>query len=394
MCRRPHILHIFNRYQKFGGEEACFNAFTETLSPIAQVTPFVYSTDELFQSNHGAFTKLRYMLHNTEVEQRLKKCLSENRFDAWIIHNTFPAMSPCVYELAMQQDAPIIHYMHNYRPACLNGLFYRNETPCYLCKNGSFLHGIIHSCWRGNPIFSTLAAVTLSKTRKMGAWKKLSAYVAVSNRQGQLLIESGIPENKIRTIPHFIKTSNFSVPESARKNILFTGRLSPEKGVMQLVQAWKKINPKDRTLYIMGEGPLRQKLERFIAANELSSVKLTGFIPHHEQKNIWDTCGLTVIPSLCEETFGMVALESWQHGAPVIVTPMGGLPELITEEETGWVTGNTSLNALIETLQLALKHENRWQDMGRNGCRQSEKNYSAETWLNAIQKLFKDLSII
>ena len=99
--QRPRILHIFSRYGEVGGEEICFHAITEALGAIADVTPFVYSTEELFHSPHGALTKMGYLLHNRDVEQKLRKCLRENRYDAWIIHNTFPAMSSCVYELAL-----------------------------------------------------------------------------------------------------------------------------------------------------------------------------------------------------------------------------------------------------------------------------------------------------
>lgn len=97
--QRPRILHIFSRYGEVGGEEICFHAITEALGAIADVTPFVYSTEELFHSPHGALTKMGYLLHNRDVEQKLRECLRENRYDAWIIHNTFPAMSPCVLSL-------------------------------------------------------------------------------------------------------------------------------------------------------------------------------------------------------------------------------------------------------------------------------------------------------
>ena len=60
--QRPRILHIFSRYGEVGGEEICFHAITEALGAIADVTPFVYSTEELFHSPHGALTKMGYLL--------------------------------------------------------------------------------------------------------------------------------------------------------------------------------------------------------------------------------------------------------------------------------------------------------------------------------------------
>lgn len=92
--QRPRILHIFSRYGEVGGEEICFHAITEALGAIADVTPFVYSTEELFHSPHGALTKMGYLLHNRDVEQKLRECLRENRYDAWIHPQYVPGHVP------------------------------------------------------------------------------------------------------------------------------------------------------------------------------------------------------------------------------------------------------------------------------------------------------------
>lgn len=390
--QRPRILHIFSRYGELGGEEVCFHAITEALAAVADVTPFVYSTGELFRSPHGALTKMRYMLHNRDVEEKLRECLRENRFDAWIIHNTFPAMSPCVYELAMQQSVPVIHYLHNYRAGCLNGVFYRDGAPCFSCKNGNYLPGVLHACWRGSAACSALAAAALYKTRHMGTWNRLSSYIAVSRRQRELLIQSGIPEDKIRVIPHFIrqKTALAGLP---RRDVLYAGRLTREKGVFQLVRAWESLSPPGRTLYLMGDGPLRGELERYVSSRQLESIRLTGFIPHEEQGAIRAACGLTVAPSLWEETFGMVVLEAWLHGTPVIVTPCGGLPELITHGQNGWIAREPSAESLAETLRTALEEEEHWPAMGAHGQKLLSSTYSPATWLQSMESLFKELRI-
>lgn len=342
--QRPRILHIFSRYGDVGGEEVCFRAITEELRAVADVTPFVYSTAELFQSPHGALTKMRYMLRNRDVEEKLRECLRRDRYDAWIIHNTFPAMSPCVYGLALKQSVPVIHYLHNYRAGCLNGVFYRDGSPCFSCKNGNYLPGVLHACWRGSAAYSALAAATLYKTRRMGTWNRLSSYIAVSRRQRELLIQTGIPEDKIRVIPHFIRQKTTPAgpppPDHPRRDVLYAGRLTQEKGVLPLVQAWERLAPPGRTLYLMGDGPLRGELERYVAFRRLESIRLTGFIPHEEQGAVRAACGLAVAPSLWEETFGMVVLESWLHGTPVIVTPAAACRSSSATAGTAGLPGN------------------------------------------------------
>lgn len=391
---RPRILHIFSRYGEVGGEEVCFRAMTDILNTIADVTPFLYSTSELLASPHGTWTKMRYMLHNRDVETKLRDHLQRHDYDAWIIHNTFPAMSPCVYGLAMQQSVPVIHYMHNYRAGCLNGVFCRNGSPCFSCGTGNYLPGILHRCWRGRAAASALAAAALYKTRHLGVWTGLSRYIAVSRRQKELLVQSGIPESKLRVIPHCIRETPLPPPALPRRDVLYTGRLTREKGVLNLVKAWQILSPTDRTLYLMGDGPMRGELEAYLAAHRLQSVRMTGFIPHEEQGAIRSLCGLSAAPSLWEETFGMVVLESWLHGIPVLVSGCGGLPELVTHGRNGWIAPSPSPEGLAQALRTALEEENRWPSMGADGAELLQTRYSPSAWLQSMSSLLEELHIL
>ncbi len=394
MSKKPHILHIFSKYSQYGGEEACFFAMNEILTQITDITPFVYSTQELAESPHNSLTKARYLLHNKDVEQQLRALLSQYHFDAWIIHNTFPAMSPCVYEIALEQHVPIIHYVHNYRAGCLKGVFFREGNPCFSCQSGNYLHGIMHKCWRDSYPMSCIASSILRKTKRLGVWQHLSAYVAVSHRQKELLVQCGLPEEKVHVIPHFLDLKEEIEMPPHRRDILFTGRLSEEKGIFPLIQAWERLKVTDRTLYIMGDGPLRQSLEDYVKEHHLTNITFTGFIPHEEQAKIRHRCGLSIAPSLWDETFGMIVLESWIHKTPIIVTPCGGLPELIAHGKNGWISPDSSVKSLVETLQKAIHSEHQWNDMGMHGFHTLSSRYSIQTWLTQISSLFNKLYLL
>ena len=141
-------------------------------------------------------------------------------------------------------------------------------------------------------------------------------------------------------------------------------------------------------LYLMGDGPLRGELERYISSRHLESIRLTGFIPHEEQGAVRAACGLS-----WEETFGMVVLESWLHGTPVIVTPNGGLPELITHGRNGWIAQKPSVESLAETLRTALKEEERWPSMGAHGQQLLSSTYSPAAWLQSMEALLGELHV-
>ena len=111
------------------------------------------------------------------------------------------------------------------------------------------------------------------------------------------------------------------------------------------------------------------------------------------REDVRAACGLAVAPSLWEETFGMVVLESWLHGTPVIVTPRGGLPELISHGRNGWIAWEPSADALAETLRTALEEEERWPSMGAHGQQLLSSTYSPAAWLQSMGSLLEELRL-
>ena len=389
--QRPRILHIFSRYGDVGGEEVCFRAITEELRAVADVTPFVYSTAELFQSPHGALTKMRYMLRNRDVEEKLRECLRRDRYDAWIIHNTFPAMSPCVYGLALKQSVPVIHYLHNYRAAS-TGYSTGTAPPASPVKTATTFPA---SCTPAGAAARPIPPWRPLRCIKRAAWAPGTAFPPTSPSAAASGSSSSKPEYR-RTKSGSFPTSSGKKPpppDHPRRDVLYAGRLTQEKGVLPLVQAWERLAPPGRTLYLMGDGPLRGELERYVAFRRLESIRLTGFIPHEEQGAVRAACGLAVAPSLWEETFGMVVLESWLHGTPVIVTPRGGLPELISHGRNGWIAREPSADALAETLRTALEEEERWPSMGAHGQQLLSSTYSPAAWLQSMGSLLEELRL-
>lgn len=122
------ILSIFNRYLQYGGEETMAAKIAETLSQKALVREYNYSTQEWLDA--GKFTAPFRGLKNRHVIRQLRLLQREYKFDFWLIHNVFPAMSPAVYREARRLNVPVIHMLHNYRFGCLNGLLFREGREC------------------------------------------------------------------------------------------------------------------------------------------------------------------------------------------------------------------------------------------------------------------------
>ena len=166
-------------------------------------------------------------------------------------------------------------------------------------------------------------------------------------------------------------------------------RLIPQKGVEALLQAWRTVLDRTRSgarreLVIVGDGPLRPRLERTIQRLKLpASTRLVGALPSSgviselQQASVFALPVRTRLAGLNPEGLGLAALEAAACGLPVIVGDSGGAPETVREGETGFVVPSGDHALLAERLMLLLDNPALAQDMGARGRRYVAAHFSA-----------------
>jgi glycosyltransferase involved in cell wall biosynthesis len=390
--RRLQILQVFNRYLQYGGEEGSITRIGDALQDIHDVDYFFYSTSQL--TGHGLLGKLKMpwkTFRNSEVAAGLKRMQLAKRFDAWQIHNVFPAMSPVVYEIALKQKTPIVHYLHNYRLSCVNGFFLNHGQPCQRCFSGDFWPAFETACWRESRLQSGWMGLITNRIRRMPLFEKVFRWVAISAAQKEVYVRMGIPADKIKVIHHFLQPTPEPLPPSHSPTAIFVGRLSQEKGVENLLQAWKQVAGGERKLLIMGDGPERPKLEHL--AKGLHGVEFLGFRKKEDQQRYWKEALFSVVPSIWMEPFGMTVLESWSNGRPVVAHAIGALPELIREGIDGALADPNSIDNLASKLDLMLSNPKQTAAMGLAGRDRLEDYFSRRRWLKEIAVIYEDLQL-
>ena len=391
--RRLHILQIFNRYLQYGGEEGSITRIGDVLQEFHDVDYFFYSTTQL--TGEGPWAKLQIpwkSFHNWEVASGLKRRQALHKYDAWLIHNIFPAMSPVVYELALQWNMPIIHYLHNYRFSCVNGFFLNHGKPCQRCLSGNFWPAFETACWRNNRLESGWMGLITNHIRRLPLFEKVFRWIAISEAQKQEHVRMGIPANKIAVIHHFLEAKGAPPPPTKSPTAIFVGRLSLEKGVEKLLEAWKLVGGGERKLLIMGDGPERATLRK--KAKGLKGVEFLGFVKKEAQKRYWQESLFSVVPSIWKEPFGMTVLESWSNGRPVAGHAIGALPELIRDGIDGVLADPNNVQDLAEKLDGLLSDPKQTAAMGLVGRAHLLEHFSRRRWLKEISVIFDDLQLI
>jgi glycosyltransferase involved in cell wall biosynthesis len=389
----PRILRIFSRYQQYGGEEAVARRIHQELAGVMEADWFESSTDTLLGDSFS--TKLVApwkVIHNAEVVGSLRKLQEKNRYCAWEIHNVFPALSPSVYQTAFDRGIPVINFLHNYRLSCVNGSFLNHGEPCQRCIKGNFLPAVQTVCWRDSRVACGFMSLALTRVRRLKVFERVSAWIALSEVQKALHLKIGLPDRTLHVVPHFLEFRQVDVstlPENGYA--LFLGRLSPEKGLTYLLDAWKQLKTPGARLVIAGTGPEEGHLRRIILESKLNTVELRGFVDPAQHRELWANAKFLIVPSIWHEPFPLVVLEALAHGRPLVVSNFGSLPE--TTVGCGFVVDPFKPEEIAVACDRLFRDTELAQEMGNCGIARLQQVYNREVWLDKIRGVYASCGV-
>jgi len=327
------ILVAHNFYQQEGGEDAVFAAEVELLRRFGhEVETFTMRNDAI--DRMGKFAALSATIWNRESYRSVSELAAKFRPAVVHFHNTFPLISPSGYKAARYQGAAVVQTIHNFRLICANALLFRDGAPCEKCVGRVIaIPGIVHKCYRGSREASAAVAGMAAVHRILGTWNRLvDAYIATSPSAKAKLIQGGLPEEKILLKPHFVDPDP-GVGGGAGGYVSVVGRLSQEKGLETVLEAWKILGESAPLLKIAGDGPLAPLVAE--ATSRHANIQWVGRKPIAVVLDLIGEASFHVFPSRCYETFGRVVTEAFAKGTPVITSNHGSMAELVDHGKTG-----------------------------------------------------------
>lgn len=333
------VVVAHNRYASGApsGENVIVDAEIAQLSMAGvSVLPFLRSSDEI-----GTFSTARKVLlplspiRNGESQRALEKLIKAEKPDVLHLHNAYPLLSPWVVRTAHSHGVPVVHTVHNYRQVCAPGLYFRDGHICTECRGKAFaLPAVRHACYRDSKAQSAVMAATLAVHR--GTWRGVDRFVALTDRIAEHLRDFGVPAERITVKPNGIPDTG--VATGAGEGFVYVARLSPEKGLELVLDAWRR-HPEGALgpLRIVGDGPLRPLAEA--AARDRSDISYLGVVPHAEVRAQIAAAACMIVASTWHDVLPTVVLEALCAGRPALVTDRGGLPFLTGD--AGWVVEPT-----------------------------------------------------
>lgn len=389
---RVLLCHDHYRSSAPSGEDAVFHNERKLLAEYgAEIIPLERFNDDIDEST--LLSRVNTAI-STVWSRRTYKDIAEaiktERPDIAHFHNTFPLISPSAYAACKKHKVPVVQTLHNYRLICPGALLQRNGQPCEDCVGTNLLSALRHRCYRDSVAATGAITSMLVYNRIRGSYQhNVDCYIALTDFAASRLRAGGLPGDKIHVKPNFLPDP----PEPGLGQggyALYVGRLSSEKGILTLINAWK--NLRDIPLKVLGDGPMMNQVAE-IARSELLPVEFLGSVSKAKVIEIVKDATFQIVPSEWYEGFPMVILEAYACGTPVIASRIGSLDEVVLEGVTGLKFTPRSQDDLKKKILSLWTDKERLTTYRENAHRQFDNNYTAQTNLAKLLEIYKKASI-
>lgn len=378
------ILMAHNRYLESGGEDISFRMEVEMLRRHG-CDVLTYEEDNERIERLGGLRTAARSIWSPETFRNVRSILRETHCDIVHVQNFFPLISPSIYYAARAEGVPVVQSLRNYRLLCPTGTLNRNGKVCEQCLGRAFPWPAVRwGCYRDNGVASGVVGTMLAVNRAFGTWAHtVDAYIALTEIMRKKFVQGGLPADKV-----FVK-SNFLHPDPSPGAhdgdfALFVGRLTPEKGVETLLNAWKQIGD-DMPLKVVGAGPLESVVTNGACP---SSVAFLGWRPEAEVLRLMGSARFVIIPTEWYEGQPRTAIEAFAKAAPVIASNIGAMAEMIDDGRSGLLFTPGNADELAAKVRWALCHGDELAAMGVRGRAEYERKYEPDMNYGRLKEIY------
>ncbi|MEM9187470.1 MAG: glycosyltransferase [Planctomycetota bacterium] len=331
------VLACHNYYQQRGGEDqSCEDEVALLRRGGDEVVTYTRHNDEV--DGMSKLSVAKQTLWSRRSSREIRLLVADHRPDVVHFTNTFPLISPSVYGEARRLGAAVVQSLRNYRMACAGPYFLRGGKVCEDCLGKAVpWPAVVHRCYRGSLAGSAVVAGMQTGHRLLGTWKRgVDLFYTLTDFAREKCVATGLPPDRVLVKPNCVQPD--PGPAAGRGGYaVFVGRLSPEKGVGTLLDAWRRLSAPGAggglRLKVVGGGQLAARVAA--AARENPNIVATGPLAHDEMLRVVGDARALIMPSVWYETFGRTIIEAYAKGTPVIASRLGAMSELVSPGETG-----------------------------------------------------------
>jgi glycosyltransferase involved in cell wall biosynthesis len=382
------LLIAHNRYRYPGGEDVVFSREAALLRSAGHdVVEYVRQNAEI--QNDGILNDVKTGIRTLwalETARELRSILRKEKPQLVHFHNTFPLISPAAYYACKEAGVAVVQSLHNPRIICPAATHFREGRVCEDCSGrGLPWPGVIHACYHSSRPQTAVVSGMIAVHRLLGTWRdQVDAYIVFTEFFRRRFIAAGLPPEKLFLKPHFLNTDP-GMKQEPGDYALFLGRLAPEKGIRTLLKAWQ--NLKHVPLIMVGSGPLQEEVSKFQHGNPLLRAFL--HLPERELFELIKGARFLVWPSEgYYETFGLVAIEAFACGTPVVASRVGAMAELVEDQKSGLHFEAGNPDDLAAKVAWAWNHPLEMETIGLAARAEYMNKYTAARNYDALMQIY------
>jgi glycosyltransferase involved in cell wall biosynthesis len=394
------IILVHCHYQQHGGEDVVFEQERQLLERAGhQVVVFLRSNFEV-DSYPGVkrLVLIQKAVWNDGARKDFAEVLRAERPDLVHVHNTWIMISPSIYSACREAGVPVVQTLHNYRLLCPVGTLFRDGKVCEECVDHTLWRSVRNGCYRDSRAETAAVGLMLAVHRARHTWERdVTSYIVLTEFARKKFLNGGLPAEKMFVKPNFVYPD--PLPQAGNGNYesadegnyaIFAGRLSPERRVSTLLDAWTRLRSRI-PLVIVGGGEQRDQLQKKAIGDQLDMVKFTGLLAHDKTIAAIRGARFLIFSSEWYETFGLTMVEAFACGIPVICSRMGAMQEIVDEGRTGLYFMPGDGKDLAEKVEWAWNHPERMREMGNEARREYETKYTAERNYPLLMEIYQNV---
>jgi glycosyltransferase involved in cell wall biosynthesis len=402
------LLSVNNYYYARGGAEVAFFRHNGMLrSEGWSVVPFAMNHErneggarndefvdeiEFGRASDGALAKVRKgvkAVYSLEARRKIARLIDRFTPDICHAHNIYHHISPSILGLIRGRGIPLVMTLHDLKIACPAYSMLTHDGICERCRDGRLYQVVTNRCMKQSVVLSSLVMIESYLHRALGSYANVDLFLVPSRFYQQKLVEWGFDAQRFEHVPNFIDATALTPQFAPGSRFVYFGRLSPEKGLPTLLAAAREARV---GVDLVGTGPQEAEL-RALAADD--DVRFLGFLSGDALHAAIGAARAVVVPSEWYENAPLTVLEAAALGKPLIVSDIGGLPELVTDGETGWIFTPGAAAELAARLRAVADMSNaELTAMGRTARARVAREFSPQRYLSDIRSVYARLGVV
>lgn len=344
-----------------------------------------YFVDEIDMNTGSKFEALN-VIYSKKNKALMEKALEEFKPDIVHINNFQRQLSASIIDAVKEKNIPLIMTAHDLNSICPASIMLYNGEVCEDCITKGYTSCIKKKCIKNSMLKSVLGYIEKKYYDLHKIFCKVDCIISPSEFNKNQLLKGKLKCNDITVIHNFVnetEKTDYTLGDCA----FYFGRLSKEKGILNLIEAINNI-PGAR-LIIAGDGPERENIQAYIKEHKLENrITLLGYLNQNDIRENIRKCRFVTVPSIWYENCPYSILETMEIGKPIIGSKIGGIPELIQDGINGFTYEHNDVTKLTNILMKLFGNDETVKQFSKNSKQIFIQNYSAEAYYNKLMTVY------